>query len=87
MRHSAGFNEFTSSADLNNWSWTSQVRPYQYYIHGSGAVTSHANLLPDCKDPADIASKQGAKIAIDSTAKWNSDMWRTELMPQTTAAI
>jgi Glycoside hydrolase 131 catalytic N-terminal domain len=29
----------------------------------------------------------GLKLTIDSTAKWNSDMWRTELIPQTTAAI
>jgi hypothetical protein len=27
------------------------------------------------------------RITIDSTAKWNSNMWRTELIPQTKAAI
>ncbi|GME39612.1 Cellulose-binding domain fungal [Neofusicoccum parvum] len=81
------FNNFTSSEDLNNWSWANQVGPYQYYIHGSGAVTDYVNLSPDYKNPADTSSKQGVKITIDSTAKWNSDMWRTELIPQTTAAI
>lgn len=81
------FNEFTSSNDLNNWSWANQVGPYQYYIHGSGPVTSYVNLSPSYKNPADTNSKQGAKITIDSTAKWNSDMWRTELIPQTKAAI
>ncbi|PGH26429.1 hypothetical protein AJ80_01927 [Polytolypa hystricis UAMH7299] len=81
------FNEFTSSADLNNWSWANQVGPYQYYIHGAGPVTSYVNLSPDFKNPADTSSQQGAKITIDSTAKWNSDMWRTELIPQTNAAI
>lgn len=25
-------NDFTSSADLNKWSWSNQVGPYQYYI-------------------------------------------------------
>jgi hypothetical protein len=45
------------------------------------------NLSPTYKNPADSGSMQGAKITIDSTAKWNSDMWRTELIPQTTAAI
>lgn len=64
-----------------------QVGPYQYYIHGDGDVTDYVNLSPDYKNPADTASTQGAKITIDSTAKWNSDMWRTELIPQTTAAI
>jgi hypothetical protein len=81
------FNTFNSSADLNNWSWANQVGPYQYYIHGSGDVTEYVNLSPDYKNPADTASKQGVKITIDSTAKWNSDMWRTELIPQTSAAI
>ncbi|PSN61498.1 hypothetical protein BS50DRAFT_651720 [Corynespora cassiicola Philippines] len=81
------FNEFTTSADLNKWSWANQVGPYQYYIHGSGPVTSYVNLSPSFKNPNDTGSKQGAKITIDSTAKWNSDMWRTELIPQTKAAI
>ena len=25
-------NEWSSSADLNNWSWGNQVGPYQWYI-------------------------------------------------------
>ena len=81
------FNDLTTSADLNKWSWANQVGPYQYYIHGSGPVTSYVNLSPSYKNPGDTNSKQGAKITIDSTATWNSDMWRTELIPQTTAAI
>ncbi|OJD30533.1 carbohydrate-binding module family 1 protein [Diplodia corticola] len=81
------FNDFNSSADLNNWSWSNQVGPYQYYIHGTGDVTDYVNLSPSYKNPADTASTQGARITIDPTAKWNSDMWRTELIPQTTAAI
>jgi hypothetical protein len=63
------------------------VGNYQYYIHGTGAVTKYVNLSPTYKNPADSGSTQGAKITIDSTAKWNSDMWRTELIPQTKAAI
>ncbi|KAJ4375016.1 hypothetical protein N0V83_002095 [Neocucurbitaria cava] len=81
------FNEFTSSADLDKWSWGNQVGPYQWYIHGSGATSKYVNLSPSFKNPADTGSKQGVKITIDSTAKWNSDMWRTELIPQTKAAI
>lgn len=26
------FNDLTSSTDLNNWSWSDQTGPYQYYI-------------------------------------------------------
>jgi hypothetical protein len=82
------FNDFTSSVDLNKWSWSSQVGPYQYYIHGSGAVQKYVNLSPDFKNPADAASKQGVKITLDSTAFWNGqNMRRTELIPQTKAAI
>ncbi|KAH6849831.1 hypothetical protein B0I37DRAFT_390294 [Chaetomium sp. MPI-CAGE-AT-0009] len=82
------FNEFTSSKDLNAWSWANQVGPYQYYIHGSGSVEKYINLSPDYKNPADTVSKQGAKFTLDSTAFWNGqNMRRTELIPQTKAAI
>lgn len=97
------FNDFTASSDLNKCelhhlslttvltrhtgSWGNQVGPYQYYIHGKGEVNKYVNLSPSFKNPADTTSKQGAKITIDNTAKWNSDMWRTELIPQTKAAI
>lgn len=82
------FNEFTSSSDLNTWSWSNQVGPYQYYIHGPGNVTEYINLSSSYKNPADTGSKQGAKFTLDSTAYWNGQtMRRTELIPQTTAAI
>ncbi|KAI2628161.1 carbohydrate-binding module family 1 protein [Xylaria nigripes] len=82
------FNDLTSSADLNNWSWSNLVGPYQYYIHGSGEVTDYVNLSPNYKNPVDTSSKQGVKITLDSTAYWNGQtMRRTELIPQTTAAI
>ncbi|KAK6522404.1 hypothetical protein TWF281_002966 [Arthrobotrys megalospora] len=82
------FNEFSSSSDLNNWSWSNQVGPYQYYIHGSGSVTQYVNLSPSYKNPADTVSNQGAKISIDKTAYWNGqNMRRTELIPQTSAGI
>ncbi|KFZ12286.1 hypothetical protein V502_07166 [Pseudogymnoascus sp. VKM F-4520 (FW-2644)] len=81
-------NDFTSSADLNKWSWSNQVGPYQYYIHGSGAVTEYVNLDSSYKNPADGGSTKGAKISLTSTAYWNGQtMRRTELIPQTTAAI
>ncbi|EUC51230.1 glycoside hydrolase family 131 protein [Bipolaris oryzae ATCC 44560] len=81
------FNDMTSSADLEKWSWANQVGNYQYYIHGSGPTSRYVNLSPSYKNSGDTGSKQGAKITIDSTAKWNSDMWRTELIPQTKAPI
>ncbi|KAK4189552.1 hypothetical protein QBC35DRAFT_472591 [Podospora australis] len=82
------FNDFSSSSDLNKWSWSNQVGPYQYYIHGSGAVTKYINLSPDFKNPNDTVSRQGAKFTLDSTAYWNGqNMRRIELIPQTKAAI
>jgi len=82
------FNDFSSSTDLNNWSWGNQVGPYQYYIHGPSSVTSYINLSQSYKNPADSGSKQGAKFTLDSTSFWNGQtMRRTELIPQTTAKI
>ncbi|KXX78310.1 Feruloyl esterase B [Madurella mycetomatis] len=82
------FNDLSSSTDLNNWSWGNQVGPYQYYIHGPSEVTAYVNLSPDYKNPADSGSRQGAKITLDDTAYWNGqNMRRTELIPQTSAAI
>jgi hypothetical protein len=82
------FNDLSSSKDLNTWSWSNQVGPYQYYIHGSGSVDKYVNLSPNFKNPNDTVSKQGAKFTLDSTAFWNGqNMRRTELIPQTKAAI
>ncbi|KAJ0109276.1 hypothetical protein N8I77_007989 [Diaporthe amygdali] len=82
------FNDFTSASDLNNWSWSNQVGPYQYYIHGSETVDKYIELSPDYVNPADTSSKQGAKFTLDSTAYWNGQtMRRIELIPQTSAAI
>jgi hypothetical protein len=82
------FNDLSSASDLNNWSWSNQVGPYQYYIHGSGAVNKYVELSSNYKNPNDTSSKQGAKITLDSTAYWNGqNMRRTELIPQTKAAI
>jgi hypothetical protein len=82
------FNDMTSSADLEKWSFSNPVGAYQYYIHGSGAVDKYVNLDPSYKNPADTGSKQGVKVTIDETAKWNGQtMLRTELIPQTSAAI
>jgi hypothetical protein len=82
------FNDMASSADLEKWSFSSSVGAYQYYIHGPGSVDKYVNLDASFKNPADTNSKQGVKITIDETAKWNGQtMLRTELIPQTTAAI
>ncbi|KAK1969717.1 hypothetical protein LY78DRAFT_330817 [Colletotrichum sublineola] len=82
------FNDMTSSTDLDKWSFGTPVGSYQYYIHGPGKTTEYVNLSPDFKNPADTASKQGAKISLTSTAFWNGqNMRRTELIPQTSAAI
>ncbi|TVY88593.1 hypothetical protein LAWI1_G004238, partial [Lachnellula willkommii] len=82
------FNDMTSSSELDSWSWSNQVGPYQYYIHGSENATSYVNLDPAFKNPADTVSTQGVKITLDSTSYWNGQtMRRTELIPQTSAAI
>ncbi|KAJ4408443.1 hypothetical protein N0V85_004229 [Neurospora sp. IMI 360204] len=82
------FNEFTSASDLNRWSWSNQVGPYQYYIHGSGSVDKYISLSESYKNPNDTRSRQGARFTLDSTAYWNGqNMRRIELIPQTKEAI
>ncbi|GME53070.1 carbohydrate-binding module family 1 protein [Neofusicoccum parvum] len=76
-----------TSSELSAWSWSNQKGAYQYYIHGSGELTDYVNTGADFKNPAS-SDAMGAKISIDSTSQWNSGgMLRTELIPQTTAAI
>jgi hypothetical protein len=82
------FNDMASATELDEWSFSNPVGPYQYYIHGPSKATAYVNLSPDFKNPADATSKQGVKITLDDTAFWNGqNMRRTELIPQTTAAI
>lgn len=51
-------------------------------------MTSYVNLDSSFKNPADTSSSQGVKITLDSTSYWNGQtMRRTELIPQTSAAI
>ncbi|KAI9726123.1 MAG: hypothetical protein M1834_009399 [Cirrosporium novae-zelandiae] len=81
---------FTQSTvtNLENWSWSNQVGQYQYYIHGDGNMTDYVNVGSDYKNPADTSSEMGVKITIDDTSYWNDQtMRRTELIPQTDAAI
>ncbi|KAI0015287.1 hypothetical protein F4780DRAFT_91594 [Xylariomycetidae sp. FL0641] len=78
----------SSADDLSQWDWSNPVGEYQYYIHGEGAVTDYVNLSADFKNPAAGGSELGAKITLDETAYWNGqNMRRTELIPQTDAAI
>lgn len=77
---------------INTTSWVSppltHVQNAYLDQHGSESVTSYVNLSPSYKNPADSGSTQGAKITLDSTSYWNGQtMRRTELIPQTTAAI
>ncbi|TKA83129.1 hypothetical protein B0A55_00895 [Friedmanniomyces simplex] len=81
-------NNETSSAFLDDWSFSNTVGQYQYYIHGDGPVTDYVKLATAYKNPADSGSKQGIQVTIDNSSVWNSDnMLRTELIPQTSAPI
>ncbi|KAI7354545.1 glycoside hydrolase family 131 protein [Hortaea werneckii] len=80
-------NQYSSSAFLDDWSWSNAVGPYQYYIHGDGPTSDYVNIGPDYKNPAD-SNSNGIQVTIDETSTWNGDsMLRTELIPQTDAAI
>ena len=75
-------------AKLNTGSFDSKVGPYQWYIHGDSDVKTYVDLEATYKNPADTSAKQGAKLTIDKTSYWHGQtMRRTELIPQTAAAI
>ena len=52
-------NNYTDASFLEAWSWSNQVGPYQYYIHGSGSVSDYVALSADYKNPDDASSDQG----------------------------
>ncbi|KAH7928411.1 carbohydrate-binding module family 1 protein [Leucogyrophana mollusca] len=81
---SGSFNAYSTVADFDNWSWSNEVGEYQWYIHGSQPTSHYLALDPSYKNPADSSETHGLKLTIDSTATWNSNMERTELIPQTT---
>ncbi|CAK4034294.1 Hypothetical predicted protein [Lecanosticta acicola] len=81
-------NNYTDASFLDDWSWSNQNGPYQYYIHGSGSRDKYVTMSASYKNPADTGSNQGLRITIDNTSSWNDQtMMRTELIPQTKAAI
>ncbi|KAJ8067487.1 hypothetical protein OCU04_004831 [Sclerotinia nivalis] len=78
----------STMADLEAWSWSNAVGDYQNYIHGTSNFTKYVALDSTYKNPADSGSSLGAKITLDSTSYWEGqNMRRTELIPQTKAAI
>lgn len=81
-------NDYADTSFLDEWSFSNPEGPYQYYIHGEGETSTYVNLDSSYKNPADTGSKQGIQITNDKTSSWNGQsMLRTELIPQTDAAI
>ncbi|KAG8924135.1 hypothetical protein FRC01_011892 [Tulasnella sp. 417] len=81
------FDYYGSASDFNNWSWANQVGEYQYYIHGSGPVTQYLDVSTSYANPGISGESKGLKLSIDQTSTWNSNFWRTELIPQTSANL
>ncbi|KAL5482714.1 hypothetical protein ACEPAI_9308 [Sanghuangporus weigelae] len=82
------FNSSSTVADFDKWSWSNQIQPWQWYIHGSGATSTYLGLSPSFKNPADTSDAQGIRITIDGTAFWNGQtMERSEIIPQTSANL
>ncbi|RHZ63769.1 glycoside hydrolase family 131 protein [Aspergillus thermomutatus] len=45
-------------------SWSNQIPPYQWYIHGSQPTSHYLGLSSNFKNPADKADAQGIRITI-----------------------
>ncbi|KKY33057.1 putative carbohydrate-binding module family 1 protein [Diaporthe ampelina] len=75
------FDDLTT-ADLADWSWSNQVGPYQWYIHGDADTSKYLDFSADAAGPG---AAKGAKVTLDDTAYWNGqNMRRTELIPSVT---
>ncbi|KAH9857906.1 hypothetical protein C2E23DRAFT_153161 [Lenzites betulinus] len=85
------FNNYTTAADFDKWSWSNQVGQYQTYIYGNlhgETASSWLTLGSQFKNPATTGEKQGVKVKINAQSTWNGGpMLRTELLPQTTNSL
>ncbi|GKZ23411.1 hypothetical protein AbraIFM66951_009704 [Aspergillus brasiliensis] len=76
------FNSSYTVADFDEWSWSNQIAPWQWYIHGDGNTSEYLALSSEYKNPA-ASDAQGLRTRLDSTSFWNGQtMQRTELIPQ-----
>ncbi|KAF8960939.1 hypothetical protein BDZ97DRAFT_1665236 [Flammula alnicola] len=82
------FNSSFTAATFDQWSWSNQIQPWQWYIHGSSPTANYLGVSASFKNPADTTDAQGLKTTIDGTAFWNGQtMERTEVIPQTSANL
>lgn len=52
-----------NAADMELGSWSNQIQPYQWYIHGDGKTSRYLGLSADFKNPASDDGK-GMRISI-----------------------
>ena len=45
-------------------SWSNQIEPFQWYIHGSEETSRYLELSSEFKNPADKADAKGIRITI-----------------------
>ncbi|KAL3473368.1 hypothetical protein BJX99DRAFT_261432 [Aspergillus californicus] len=79
------FNESYTVEDFDKWSWSTQIPPWQWYIHGSSETPSYLAVSPTYKNPNSTLEDeaQGVRITLDNTSSWNGQtMMRSELIPQ-----
>jgi len=82
------FNSTATVAMFDEWSFSNEIAPWQWYIHGPGATSEYLALSSSYKNPADTSDAQGIKITIDGTSFWNGQtMERSEIIPQTSANL
>ncbi|PWY77406.1 hypothetical protein BO70DRAFT_363336 [Aspergillus heteromorphus CBS 117.55] len=87
VRWSGIFNSSATVAELDEWSWSNQIEPWQWYIHGTANTSEYLGLSSSFKNPA-ASDAQGLRTTIDGTSFWEGQtMERTELIPQTTADL
>ncbi|KAJ5157900.1 uncharacterized protein N7482_009000 [Penicillium canariense] len=62
------FNATFAVEDFDQWSWSKEIAPWQWYIHGTGSTDQHLALSSHFENPADTSDAQGTRITIDGTS-------------------
>jgi len=78
------FNSYSTSTDLDKWSWNNQVGEYQTYIYGNAGtakMSDYVSLSENFKNPSQSSVSKGARTEINTSSRWNGQtMLRTELI-------
>lgn len=57
-------------------SWSNQIAPWQWYIHGTSSTDKYLGLSPNFKNPSDASDALGLRITIVRTLPHGVPAWK-----------